>query len=189
MKQAGVVANPMSKTEHPARERPANTAALNDAPDMRGSLPRETLTSSTDSRPFSKPLMTHSPKLSEIASTAGGVRSTVRPFSPSNATPRTSDPFWSLLILSISSSTKTSLYFAVLEEFTHMTFVKGGGNEKVRVVRSGLVDEKLVFRALPCKYKDGAEVDAIVFLVKLVLCFVSKFPWRLFLGQAMKLER
>lgn len=49
-----------------------------------------------------------------------------------------------------------------------MTFVKGGGNKMVRVVRNGLVDVddgKLVFRALPCKYMDGAEVDAIVFLV------------------------
>lgn len=167
IKQAGVVARPMSNTKQPARARPANTATLRDAPDIRGSLPSDTLTSSAGRRSrSSKALITHSPKLSAIASTAGGVRSTVRPFSPSNATPRTSDPFWSLLILFISSSTTTSLYFTVLEDLTHMTLLDRDENEKLSVFCDASLagnGEKLGFRALPRKGIGDVEVEAMDF--------------------------
>ena len=167
MKQAGVVASPISNAKQPARARPENTAALKDAPEIRGSRPRDTLTPSTGTPPsLSNLFITHSPKLSAIASTAGGVRSTVRPFSPSTATPRTSEPFWSLLILSISSSTTTSLNFAVLEDFTWIALVKRNENEKVRLVLNGFVtgeDGKPFFRALRCRGSESVEVEDIDF--------------------------
>jgi hypothetical protein len=101
MKHAGVVARPMSKTEHPALASPANSAAPSLGPDSRGSRPTDTRSSSPSRAPSSS--RSHSPKLSAITSTASGERSTARPGSPSSATPRTSGPFCSLRTMSPSS--------------------------------------------------------------------------------------
>jgi hypothetical protein len=99
-----VVASPMSKTEQPALASPAKSAALSRGPDSLGSRPTDTRSCSGSwPRSRSSSSRSHSPKLSAMASTASGVRSTARPFSPSSATPRTSDPFCSRLILSPSS--------------------------------------------------------------------------------------
>lgn len=104
MKHAGVVASPISNTKHPALLTPANTATLKAPPEILGSLPTDTLTR----RPVSNPSITHSAKLSAIASTAAAVKSTALPFSPSIATPLTSDPFCSRRILPISSSSSVA---------------------------------------------------------------------------------
>lgn len=162
MKQAGVVANPMSKAKHPARASPANTAVLNFPPETRGSRPREILIT-----PFTLPSVaaTHSPKLSAIASTAAGVKVTVRPFSPSNATPLTSEPFCNLRIWSMSSSRLLSVTSSILVEFEDLILRglkegEAGVNDKkllLTVLGEDRNREIIVFEDT----KDEVEVDAI----------------------------
>lgn len=139
MKQAGVVAKPMSKAKHPARARPANTAVLSFPPETRGSRPRETLIT-----PFTllSVAATHSPKLSAIASTAAGVKVTVRPFSPSNATPLTSEPFCNLRIWSISSSRMLLVTSSILVAFEDLV-LRG-----LKEGEAGVNDKKLLLTVL-----------------------------------------
>lgn len=164
MKQAGVVAKPISKAKQPARAKPANTAVLSFPPETRGSRPKETLIT-----PF--PLLsvaaTHSPKLSAIASTAAGVRSTVRPFSPSNATPLTSEPFCNRRIWSMSSSILlvTSLSLVAFEDFVLRGLTEGeaGVNvKKLRLIIPGEDKNRAVLEITVLEaIKDDVEVDAI----------------------------
>lgn len=107
--------------------------------------------------------------------------------SPSSATPRTSDPFCSLLILSISSSPTTSLNFVVLEDFKLLiTTFERKESENLRFLWSVVVlnTGKLTFRPLFCRDRDDVEAEAIGLgeLLAPSVC-LKDFLWRVVLYQ------
>ena len=97
-KHAGVVASPRSTTRaHPAFANPANDALASAGPESRGSRPTATTTSFVSAPIFRA---SHSANASAMRNAASSFKVTGSPSTPSSATPRTSEPFWSFLSVS-----------------------------------------------------------------------------------------